>query len=95
MTTIDTEDMPPGVSMMLDVCTCHRPKPGDDEYTGDWGGVRWVGHEYGWTVFVHNLDARVPTWLKPLWDYANAFKCTVINFDSDAAVIPGLPTWDW
>jgi len=57
------------------------------------GGVRAVPFEYGFIVFVSELDPIY--WLRPIMEIAWRDECTLILFDRDAGVDPELPEFDW
>ena len=81
-----------GLACMLDLSTSHLPGP-----TPNWGKLRVVEHEFGWTVFVSGdaPDEDIPPWIQPLWERAIQDSCLVINFDMDGELVEGLRTWDW
>jgi len=70
-----------GLAVMLDLSAEHVP----DRAAPDFGPLRYVAHEHGWTVFVRsNGDEPVPLWLVPIVRRAERVDAILINFDSDA-----------
>lgn len=86
--------------LCLDLCTAHMPNSDPD-----WGPHRAAQHEYGFTVFIcgdqtdpeewaeHVADS--PEWLRPVLLAAASVKAKMLNFDRDADLMDGLPSWEW
>lgn len=89
-----TEQLPKSdaVKNMLDLSTAHMP--GQDAKFGE---LRVVKHEFGWIVFVGQDESLLdePRWIIPIMDFAREHECILVNFDQDADVVDGLPTWEW
>jgi len=67
----------------------------------DFGGLRSISHEHGYTVFVYGgLDedeerALVPEWLRPIHTLALKYECLIINFDHDGEIFDDLGIYNW
>jgi len=72
------------IRWILDLSTAHVLRDEDDAPKVDFGGVRYLDHEYGWTVFVSSYFDECSEWLRPIMEYAHAIGAMIINFDSDA-----------
>jgi len=70
------------VRPMYDLSTAHVKRGDDGE--PDFGGVRFMDHRYGWTVFVTEYYDECPDWLYPIMRAAHQMGAILINFDSDA-----------
>lgn len=91
---------PKHVGRMLVISTRHMPstKP-------DFGKLGATSYEYGYYVPVcwgsedvseHSYTFEcVPNWMQAVAHYADLMRCTLVNFDGDAATLPFLPMWKW
>ena len=89
----------PYIEKVLALSTAHMPKE-----IPNFGKARAVIHEWGFIVFVVELETRRPTpetpwdgdaWLQPIMELAIKNECTLILFDRDCNEDPDLETWDW
>lgn len=95
----------------LDLCTSHvtvkdQAKLDDEHNCFADVGPRKSNHEYGWIIFLGHPEqveefstaAKRAGMSKAFCDvikYALKRKCSLIQFDRDADIIPGLPTFEW
>jgi len=99
-----------GLHLMLDASTAHLSDADRGLLERLSGGVsedfslpRVVNHEYGWSIFLSNLEetqeiqskalrsAGASTALVQLIERGAEAECLILNFDADADLVPDIP----
>ena len=77
------------IETILSLSTAHLPSPDPD-----FGGLRFMEHEYGFFVFVAECEQE-PEWLKPIVGLALELKCVGVLFDRDADESKRFTLYRW
>lgn len=81
------------VEQVLILSTSHVPEP----WCNDFEPFRYAEHEYGWLVFLYEVDDpdEITSWLRPIVTIALSRDCRYIDFDKDAFDSVLFETYEW